>query len=233
MKVFAIGDLHLSSTGEKPMDIFGPGWGNHAEVIAANGRGAVAPDDLVLLPGDLSWAMTLEEARPDLEFIESLPGEKYFIRGNHDYWCGRPTRVRQALGPTMHLIRFDAAVYRGVGICGVRGWLMPDHAEYEPERDDKHWRKAALRLQLSLDSLGELDWDVAVAMFHYPPCSAGRETDLCRMIADAGVSHCIYGHLHGEDTRNAFEAEPEGVDIRCVSADHVSFRPVLIFSHPG
>ncbi len=232
MKVFAIGDLHLSLSGEKPMDVFGPEWESHAELLERNWRGCVGADDLVLLCGDLSWAMSLEEARPALDFINSLPGVKYFIRGNHDYWCTRPGRVRESLGPSMHLVRFDADVYRGVGICGVRGWLMPGHPEYEPERDDRHWRRARLRLQLSLDALQALDWDVAAAMFHYPPCDAEHSTDLCRMIARGGVRHCVYGHLHGEDARGAFEGERDGVRIRCVSADHVGFCPLLLFRRP-
>jgi len=232
LRVFALGDLHLSAAADKPMDIFGPAWRDHQEKIEANWRHAVAADDLVLLCGDLSWAMKLDEARPDLDFIESLPGVKYFIRGNHDYWFSRPGRVREILGPTTHLIRFDAAVHRGVGICGVRGWLLPTHPDYTLENDALHCRRARLRLAMSLDVLASLEWDVAVAMFHYPPMDTGEQT-LIEMIAQAGVRHCVYGHLHGEDAINAFEGEVEGVRIRCVSADKVQFRPVLLFERPG
>lgn len=233
MKVFGIGDLHLSASGQKPMDVFGPQWTGHREKLerhwcAPDGPG---PDDLVLLCGDLSWAMTLEEARPDLDFIDSLPGVKYFIRGNHDFWFSGPARVRAAVGPSMHLIRFDAAVYQGVAVCGVRGWLWPGHPEYDPDTDGKHWKRAVLRLGLSLDALRSLHWDVAVAMFHLPPLGPGHRTELCDMIRDAGVRYCIYGHVHGEDAASAFEGEVDGVMYRCVSADHVDFTPALLFEH--
>ncbi|MHC4788491.1 MAG: metallophosphoesterase [Planctomycetota bacterium] len=228
MKVFGIGDLHLSATGEKPMDIFGPAWVDHQEKIERNWRAAVAPEDLVLICGDLSWAIGLEAARPDLDFIDSLPGVKYFIRGNHDYWFSSPTQVRRALGPSMHLIRFDAAVHRGVGVCGVRAWPWPGHPEYDPAEDQRHWSRALIRLGLSLDALRALQWEVAVAMFHYPPRDHAHATELSRMIAEAGVRYCIYGHLHGEDAAHAFEAEVDAVLYRCVSADRLEFRPALL-----
>jgi len=231
MRVFAIADLHLSSSGQKPMDVFGPEWEGHAEKLAANWRRVVGPDDLVLICGDLSWAMTLDEARPDLEFIDSLPGRKYFIRGNHDYWCARPSRVRRALGPTMRLIRFDADVYRRVGVCGVRGWIWPGHPEFDAERDGRHWRRACQRLELSLQALTALRWDVAVAMFHYPPGLGDGAGEMRRMIEAAGVSYCVWGHLHGEDARGAFEGEANGVVYRCVSADLVEFTPTALFEH--
>jgi len=231
MRVFGIGDLHLSSSGEKPMDVFGPEWADHDRRIAENWRLLVAPDDLVLICGDLSWAMRLPEARADLDFIDSLPGVKYFIRGNHDYWCTGPSRVRADIGPSMHYVRCDAAVHRGVGVCGVRGWLLPGHPNFDPAQDARHWRRAVIRLGLSLEALGRLDWQVAVAMFHYPPRTASAATELSEMLAPAGVRHCIYGHLHGPDAAGAFEGEADGVLYRCVSADRVGFRPALLFEH--
>ncbi len=233
MKVFAIADLHLSASGEKPMDVFGPEWRDHRGKIERNWGEAVAPDDVVLLCGDLSWAMTLDEARPDLDFIDSLPGEKYFIRGNHDYWYSRPGLVHAAVGASMHPVRYDAHVRGGVAVCGVRGWLWPSHPEYDPATDEKHWRRAVIRLGMSLESLRRLDWEVAVAMFHFPPCSPSGQTELCRMIADAGVSRAVYGHVHGADARNAFEGLMDGVEYRCVSADHVGFAPVLLLEQRG
>jgi hypothetical protein len=231
MKVFAIGDLHLSASGEKPMDVFGPEWADHQEKIESNWRATVGAGDVVLLCGDLSWAMRLEEARPDLEFIGSLPGVKYFIRGNHDFWFAGPSKVRAAVDDSMRLIRFDAAVERGVGICGVRGWTHPGHPEHDPDGDGPHWRRAVQRLRLSLDALAELDWDVAVAMFHFPPRGTDAETELTGMIAEAGVRWCVYGHVHGADAEGAPEGELDGVVYRCVSADHADFRPLLLLEH--
>jgi hypothetical protein len=233
MRVFGIGDLHLSSSGQKPMEVFGPEWAGHREKIGQAWRAVVGPHDLVLLCGDLSWAMTLAEAVPDLEFIGSLPGVKYFIRGNHDFWFLSPSRVRAVLHPSMRLIRFDAAVHGGVGICGVRAWPWPGHSDYEPARDEKHWRRAITRFRLSLAALRALDWKVAVAMFHYPPRDAQHESELCQMMLQAGIRYCIYGHLHGQDAARAFEGEKDGIAYRCVSADHVNFTPELLFECEG
>lgn len=228
MKVLAIADLHLSGAVDKPMDVFGPLWEDHRRKIEQNWTQTVSDDDVVLVCGDLSWASTLAQAEPDLKFIDSLPGTKFFIRGNHDYWFDSPSKVRAAVGPSMKLVRFDAHVVRGVGICGIRAWPWPGLDEYEEEHDRKHWDRAKIRLGLSLDSLAELDWNVAVAMFHYPPLTPSQTSELCEMIRDAGISQCVYGHLHGEALRHAFEGDRDGVYYRCVSADHVDFRPVPI-----
>ncbi|MFW5915412.1 MAG: metallophosphoesterase, partial [Planctomycetota bacterium] len=210
MKIFAIGDLHLSATGEKPMDVFGPEWAEHDDKIRENWCNTVRDEDVVLVPGDLSWAMRLEEAQPDLEFIDKLPGIKYFIRGNHDYWYSSPTKVRRATGSSMRLIRFDADVHRGVGICGIRGWPWPGLSEYDPEDDERHWEKALHRFRLSLDSLAEQQWDTAIAMFHYPPLTRDESSELCDMARAAGIRRVVYGHLHGEATEKAFEGERDG-----------------------
>lgn len=228
MKVFAIADLHLPGAGSKPMDVFGPKWGNHAARIADNWRGLVSGEDLVLLPGDLSWAMRLQEARDDLALIESLPGMKVLIHGNHDYWCGSPGKVRAALGPTTRLIRFDALAVGDVAVCGVRAWLSPGHPDYDPETDARHWARARVRLRMSLEALAGIDHKVAIAMFHYPPIDACHTTVLCEMVREAGVSHVVYGHVHGEALADIFEGERDGVHYRCVSADHVGFAPVRV-----
>lgn len=232
MKVFAIADLHLSDSGDKPMDIFGPNWEGHDEKIADNWRDLVSSEDIVLIPGDLSWAMRLDEAQPDLKFIDRLPGTKYFIRGNHDYWYSSPSKVRRATGDSMHLIRFDAAVHDGMAICGVRGWPWPGMSEYDPEEDEKYWNRAQHRFQLSLDSLAELEWEEAVAMFHYPPLDHDHTSELCRMAAEAGITRVVYGHVHGEYADKAFEGERDGVTYTCVSADKIGFCPTLICEQP-
>jgi len=231
MKVFAIADLHLSRSGEKPMDIFGPDWRGHEDKIAENWREIVSDEDLVLIPGDLSWAMKLPQAMLDLRFIQSLPGEKVFIRGNHDYWFAGPAKVRAVLGPRVRLVRFDACVVGGVGICGVRGWLWPGHSEYNAKKDEKYWQRELKRLKLSLTALGKLKWDIAVAMFHYPPLDAEQSSEVCAMIREAGVRYAVYGHLHGQAIQGAFDGERDGVEWLCVSADKVNFAPALLLEH--
>jgi hypothetical protein len=227
--VYAIGDLHLGQAVDKPMDVFGPEWENHAERIRENWTRTVQPHDVVLLAGDLSWAMDLAEARPDLAFIDRLPGHKYFLRGNHDYWCSSPGKVRAAIGPSVQLVRFDAAVHRGLGICGVRGWTMPGHPEFDPEEDTRYWERERARLDLSLDALARQEHRCAIAMFHYPPRGADGETLLSEPLAQAGVSWCVYGHLHGQDAHlRAYEGEQGGVRYFCVSADYIDFTPRFI-----
>lgn len=232
MNVFALADLHLSATSNKPMDVFGPHWANHQDKIERAWRERVAPEDAVLLCGDLSWALKLPDAVPDLEWVDSLPGTKFFIRGNHDFWFSTARKIEQVLGPSMRLVRCNAHVFGGVGICGARGWLWPGQDDYEPQRDQKHWQRAIIRLGLSLEALAAFDWDVAVAMIHYPPIAASAGSALCDMIRDAGVRYCVYGHLHSEAAQQAFEGEHDGVLYRCVSADRVDFAPALILPHP-
>ncbi|MFP4026253.1 MAG: metallophosphoesterase [Candidatus Brocadiia bacterium] len=231
MRIFGIGDLHLSFAVDKPMDIFGEEWTDHPAKIKKNWQQEVESDDLVLIPGDLSWAMRLEEAKPDLNFIGSLPGQKYFIRGNHDFWLSGPKKVRSVLDPTLHLVRFDAHVYQGIGICGVRGWPWPGYPEYVEDNDRKHWDRALERFELSLTALSKLDWEVAVAMSHYPPLTRERRSQVCEMVSDAGINWVVYGHLHGEARQDAMEGNTGGVEYRCVSADHVGFEPALLFEH--
>ena len=229
MKVFAIGDLHLSHEVDKPMDVFGGGWEDHAEKIANNWREKINSEDMVLIPGDISWAMHLEDAIPDLRLLCELPGQKFFIRGNHDYWLDSPSKVREVLDSTTHLIRYNATVYKGVGICGVRGWPWPGYSEYEEAEDAKHWHRAKKRLELSLDDLEREDWDVGVAMVHYPPLNTERASAICDMLEEAGIEWVVYGHLHGEATESAFEGLRNGVMYSCVSADHIEFSPLTLF----
>jgi len=230
MRVYAIGDLHLSGAEEvdKPMGVFGSEWEGHRDKIEQRWKDTVSPGDAVLVCGDLSWAMTLEEAAPDLQFLDDLPGTKYIIRGNHDYWYSGPSKVRKATGDSIRLVRFDAHTFGRVGICGVRAWPWPGLDDYTETDDAKHWRRAKLRLEMSLESLAELQWEEAVAMFHYPPITQEAASELCDMIRDAGVRHCIYGHLHADAVDRAFEGDHDGVHYRCVSADAVDFTPVPV-----
>ncbi len=125
MKVFAIGDLHLSGAVDKPMDVFGVAWDKHFLRIQTYWRERVATEDVVLIPGDISWAMHLDEAKPDLEFIANLPGEKILVRGNHDYWWNSLSKVRAALPPTIRALQNDSIRFDGVSIAGSRGWSCP------------------------------------------------------------------------------------------------------------
>ncbi len=230
MKVFAISDLHLGANVDKPMDIFGPDWEGHTEKIAFNWNKTVGEDDLVLMPGDLSWAMRLEEAIDDLKFIESLPGHKVFIRGNHDYWFSGPGKVRKVLGAKLSFLRFDALEFGGVGLCGVRGQPWPGYSEYSEDEDGRLYRRELKRLELSIESLNKLRCKTACAMIHYPPLARGGQSEFCELFRRGGVKWVVYGHVHGHSHDGVVEGEFDDVNYVCASADQIHFTPKLLFS---
>jgi predicted phosphohydrolase len=227
-RIFAIADCHLGRAVDKPMDIFGPAWERHAERMAAAWREEVGDDDWVLLPGDISWAMTLEEVAPDLEFLARLPGRKVLLRGNHDYWWGSRAKVEEILPARMQLLQNDCVdLGGGVGLVGTRGWQPPD-APRADEADGKIYAREVGRLELSLRA-AKGRFERLVAMLHYPPIYAGLgETAFVPLLVEAGVSVCLYGHLHGRDHRLAFEGERDGVRYQFVAADFLGFRPARV-----
>ncbi|HOB90405.1 MAG: metallophosphoesterase [Bacillota bacterium] len=238
MRVFAISDLHLSGAVDKPMDIFGEEWENHAERIARNWDLEVGSSDLVLIPGDISWAMTLNEAKPDLSWIADRPGLKVMVRGNHDYWWSSISRVRAALEPGVYALQNDSIAFGHVVVCGTRGWVLRDNPDFT-DHDEKILAREVLRLRMSLDSAVEKRSEiertfgrpaVVIAMLHYPPVvGSNDESEFARVLSEYGVDHCVYGHLHGEATAVGFEGVFESVHYWLVSADHLRFRPGFLF----
>jgi len=195
--------------------------------MAAAWDTAVGDDDTVLLPGDLSWARTLAEARPDLEWIGRRPGRKVLLRGNHDSWWGGAARVRAALPPGCEALHHDAAEFGPWVIVGARGWTSPGEPGAEAA-DEKVFRREIERLRASIaDADRRFGRErPRIAMTHFPPWIAGREpTEVVRVLGEAGVSVCVYGHLHGDDHRLAVEGEREGILFHFVAADAVGFRP--------
>jgi len=230
MTLFALADTHLSlgDRVDKPMDVFGPKWANHAERLAAAWRRVVGPDDLVLVPGDISWAMKLDEALPDLRFLDALPGTKLLLKGNHDYWWTSRGKVEKVLPPTLRLLQNDAFdAGGGVGIVGSRGWVPPGFPKAR-ESDEKIYARELHRLELSLQAAGDR-FDTLVAMTHYPPLYRDLgETGFVPLLRAAGVRVCVYGHLHGPNQRVAVEGERDGIVYRLVAADAIGFCPVEV-----
>lgn len=223
MRIYAIADLHLSLSTGKPMDVFGEAWRDHAGKLEQNWRSLIGEDDLVLIPGDISWAMRLSDALPDLAFIGRLPGKKILLKGNHDYWWSAIGRVRAALPPGMRALQNDAIAEGGVGICGTRGWLCPGASAFA-ETDEKIYRRELDRLRLSIAALPEAH--TRIAMLHFPPfCEKEGGSGFTELLEAAGVKTVLYGHLHGEANRTAFEGERNGVRYHCVAADKLDFRP--------
>lgn len=228
MRLFAISDLHLSgAVPTKAMDIFGAQWTDHASKIERAWRQTVAQEDVVLIAGDISWAMTLQEAQCDLAWISRLPGRKVCIKGNHDFWWGSIGRVRDALGANMYAVQNDCVCLDGVAIAGSRGWVCPGSAN-DTQEDRKIYQREAIRLEMSLKAAQKTGLAI-VAMMHYPPFNERQEDSAFTQLFDQyGVKRVIYGHLHGPGVRGAFNGKRNGVLYTLTSCDAVGFSPVTI-----
>ena len=221
MKLFAIADLHLDSEGDKPMDVFGAQWAGHFEKISRDWRSRVTEEDLVLIPGDISWAMQLSEALPDLQAIGRLPGLKVLTRGNHDYWWSGIGRLRALLPEHMYAVQNDALRFGDITVCGTRGWTLPG-SQTAPE-DQKIFDREIGRLRLSLEAADRLG-GTKIAMLHFPPLPEdGSATPLSDLLSEHGVSWAVYGHLHGAAGKNAFNGEKNGVRYLCAACDQIGF----------
>ena len=224
MTIFAIGDLHLPAE-EKPMDVFGDHWKDHFEKIAEDWRNKVQPDDIVLIPGDITWAMQLSGAKPDLMRIGELPGRKIITRGNHDYWWGSIGRVREALPEGMYALQNDAMLLDDVLLAGTRGWSLAMGEEADPA-DVKIFNREQIRLEMSLKAARKLSEDKPlIVMMHYPPLTDQlRDTPFTQILRRYGVDHVVYGHLHGAALYGAFKGEQDGIRYHQVSCDGLDFK---------
>lgn len=229
-RIFALADLHLSSSGDKPMDVFGEAWSGHAARMADSWDAAVTEDDAVLLPGDLSWARSLAEAHADIAWIAARPGLKVLLRGNHDSWWTSVGKVRRALPERCLALQNDAIDLGVAVVVGARGWTAPSEPLATPE-DARVFAREIERLKLSLADARRHDPDLPrVAMVHYPPWIEGRDpTQVVDLLVEAGVARCVYGHLHGADHALGVVGVRRGVDFRLVAADAVGFAPVAVF----
>ena len=226
--VYAIGDLHLSlSVPNKAMDVFGMRWKDHTERIKEAWNCIVKDDDLVLIPGDVSWAMYLSDAIADLRYLGELPGTKLLLRGNHDYWWQSVTKVRDALPENTFALQNDVFRFGDLYVCGTRGWTAPESSHFKENADRKLYERELIRLDLSLGKLNK--GAKAIGMLHYPPFSeSGEKTAFAKRFELAGVKAVVYGHLHGASLRYAFSGEREGIAYHCVSADGIDFVPKKI-----
>lgn len=240
MRVFAIGDLHLSFTKpvdpgnwettaeHKPMGCFGNGWEHHYRKIYHNWLQQVAREDLVLIPGDISWAMKLPETHYDFDYIAKLAGTKVLVQGNHDYWWQSISKVRAVLPSGSYALQNDSIAFGDITVAGTRGWLCPNDRQFT-EHDQKIYRREVLRLEMSLQSIEERRrW--LVVMFHYMPTNDRHEkNEFIELMQQYGVDICIYGHLHGQAAHNMrLPDEKWGIKFHLVSADFLNFCPKRI-----
>ena len=209
------------------MDIFGPGWEGHPESFFEGWRETVRDGDLVLVPGDISWALRLEDALVDLRAIAELPGEKVLLRGNHDYWWPSISRLRNELPAGMHAIQNDALRFGEYVVAGSRGWTCPGSFGFT-EQDRRIYVREVERLRLSLEAARRLGPGKLCVMLHFPPTNpAGDESEVIRLLREYEPHAVVYGHVHGEATGSS-PAASHGLPLHFVAADAVRFRPQLI-----
>lgn len=225
MAIYGIADLHLDSSGEKSMDIFGENWINHEEKIFQSWRKHVKDEDLVLIPGDVSWALKLEQAHEDLVKIDELPGFKVISKGNHDYWWETKKKLTGLDLKTINFVHNDSFIYDGIAICGTRGWLSMDSEGFDIH-DEKVFNRELNRLELSLLSVKE-KISKKIAMIHYPPFRSVDQSpnEFVEMMKKHNVDICIYGHLHSEGLKNAINGIIEGIEFHCIASDYIDFTP--------
>ncbi len=231
MNIYAIGDLHLSFSTNKPMDIFGGNWEGHFEKIKADWLDKVTQDDVVLIPGDISWAMKLCDAVKDLEQLALLPGKKIFIRGNHDYWWNGIGKLR-AVAPndTFYFLQTDSVKIDNFVFVGSRGWTCPGSPDFT-EQDQKLYLREAERFKLAFKEAEKYrqDGDRVVALIHYPPFTLkNEETLFTKLFEENGVEKAVFGHLHGA-AYFPLKTQKRGVEYILASCDKVDFRLVKVY----
>jgi predicted phosphohydrolase len=231
MRVFAIGDLHLEGGTGKTMERFGENWRDHDKKIFSAWECIGKEDDLLLLVGDHSWAMRLEEAQPDLDRIGAMRGTKIILKGNHDYWWQSHSKMRRALHPSIHILQGSSLIINRIAIAGTRGWVCPNDIYFE-EHDQKIYEREVGRLKLALESLKgrEADYDFLIVALHYPPTNNKHEASgFTELIDTYGADACVYGHLHGSEAiQSALTGLRGKTRHYLVSADSIDFTPLEI-----
>lgn len=226
MALYAIGDTHLSLASDKPMDVFGGGWTGYVEKLR-EGFAHITAEDVVVLCGDLSWAMSLEEAKQDFAFLDALPGKKLLMKGNHDYWWTTASKMKtffQENGfTTFDILHNNCHFYGDVALCGTRGWF------YEEDRgahSAKIFNRELMRLETSLKAGGEGE---KYCFLHYPPVyQSYRCEEIIDLLTRYGVTRCFYGHLHGASHRLALSGLLDGIDFSLIAGDYLQFCPIKI-----
>ena len=229
MAVFAIGDLHLSLSAKKPMDVF-RGWENYLQRLTDHWQALVQPQDTVVLAGDISWGMSLEEALEDFLFLQRLPGRKVLIKGNHDYWWTTVKKMESFFAAngldSLSILHNNCVAADGLVLCGTRGWIF----EKGVPQDQKVAAREAQRLQTSLQAAQNYPGE-KVVFLHYPPLYCGeRAQSMLDLLAQFGITRCYYGHIHAAGCQHAFNGLYEGTRFQLISADYLQFRPVRIIS---
>lgn len=223
--IYAIADLHLDATKDKDMNIFGPNWDDYENRIFSNWKKIVRDEDLVLIPGDISWAMKVENAVSDLKRIEKLPGRKILLKGNHDYWWSSLNKLNSLGFKTIQFLQNNSFVYKGIRIVGTRGWISRDTNNFN-ENDEKILNRELERLKLSINHKPEENFFKTIAMMHYPPFNKDmKPNEFENLFKQYGIKIVLYGHIHGPAAFTMPEGEINGIRYYCLSADKLNFIP--------
>ena len=226
MAIYTIGDLHLSLGYEKPMDIF-PGWQGYMEKLKHHWNTLVRPEDTVVLAGDTSWAMKLEDTAEDFSFLQRLPGQKLLLKGNHDYWWTTVKKMERFLQEkgfdSLHILHNNSILAEGLAVCGTRSWMF----DVGEPHDEKVMNRELGRLRTSLEAAPE--GAERVAFLHYPPVYPNANAQqVIDLLKEYNVKRCFYGHLHGNAIRFAVQGMVDGIEYRLISADALAFCPYKI-----
>ncbi len=227
MSVYAIGDTHLSFSVDKPMDIF-KGWDDYAQRLENNWQRLITNEDTVIINGDISWAMGLEQAEKDLEFINNLNGTKIISKGNHDYWWNTITKMEKFCKEkgfdSIKFLHNNAYKVGEIAIAGTRGWFFDAEKDYV----DRVMARESARLQRSIDEARKLSGEVVVFL-HYPPVSTIKVCEpIMNVLKENNIERCYYGHLHGGAINGAINEVYDGIKFQLVSADYLQFCPLFI-----
>ena len=252
MSIYAIGDLHLSLNKEKPMDIFGGNWKNHEQKIKENWKNTVQDNDLVILPGDFSWEMHLKDMYNDFAYLNDLPGKKILLKGNHDYWWTTLAKMREFLQENkfenIDFLYNNSYLFEEKIIAGTRGWALND-TENSNKMNHREEERLKLSLQSGVDNFGDKE---IICIMHYPPIVAEESrisqenvneiennneeakneelnknlkiSNYVQIMKQYNVKTCLYGHLHGESHKEAFEGNYDGIQFELVSSDYLDFK---------
>lgn len=228
MALYTIGDLHLCLGAPKPMDIFGGAWVGYMEKLK-EGMSVIGPEDTTVLLGDLSWALDLPSSAADFKWINSIPGRKIILKGNHDYWWSTAAKFNKFCQENgfenLYLLNNNCYEYGDYAICGTRGWFFEE--ERSGQHDEKVFKRELIRLEASLKAAGE---KTKYVFLHYPPRYKGYECgEILALLEKYDVKRCFYGHLHGGSHRLAMEGLWDGVDFKLCAADYLGFKPFKVF----
>jgi len=233
MRFFAISDLHLSSDNKKSMEVFGDKWTDYMNRIKDNWVNSITEEDVVIIPGDISWGMYVDECTEDFMFLNQLPGIKVIVKGNHDYWWTTIAKLYKFINANgFNNIKFiynNSFLFNDILICGTRGWINPENDNFAVE-GQKIFLREIQRLKLSLETAKTKDYKEIIVALHYPPFSDKGDIipQIKELLLEYKVKLCLYGHLHGISTKDAFEGEKDGIQFKLVSADYLGFVPIQI-----